>query len=57
MKKERKTLRVYKADDWDHEQIQKKADRHARGNLSAWLRHAGRMYTPKRGEKVLKKAG
>lgn len=32
------------------------AKRFAAGNLSAWIRHAGRMYTPKKGEKIELKA-
>lgn len=32
------------------------AKRFAKGNLSAWIRHAGRVYTPKKGEKIVLKA-
>jgi hypothetical protein len=28
------------------------AKKHAKGNLSAWLRHAGLKYVPKKGEKI-----
>lgn len=28
------------------------AKRWAEGNLSAWVRHAGREYTPRKGEKI-----
>lgn len=36
---ERATLKAY-------------AKRFADGNLSAWVRHAGHRYTPKKGEKI-----
>lgn len=49
-------LRAYRADDWDLAEMQRKADRHAEGNLSAWIRHAARMYTPKKGEKIVQRA-
>lgn len=55
MKKASKTkLRLIpvKVDDWDEDQIQRKADRHANGNRSAWIRYASRMYVPKKGERV-----
>ncbi len=32
------------------------AKRFAKGNLSAWVRHSGHRYTPKRGEKIRLKA-
>ncbi len=32
--------------------LQAQADKYANGNLSAWLRHAGLQYTPKKGESV-----
>lgn len=32
------------------------AKRWAAGNLSAWVRHTGRRYTPKKGEKISLKA-
>lgn len=32
--------------------LQLNADKYAEGNLSAWLRHAGMKYTPKKGEHV-----
>lgn len=35
-----------------HDRLVKIARRHADGNLSAWLRHAGSRYTPKKGEKI-----
>jgi hypothetical protein len=30
--------------------LELQADKYANGNLSAWLRHAGRHYCPKKGE-------
>lgn len=33
--------------------IKKRAAWYAKGNLSAWLRHSGLRYKPKRGEVVL----
>lgn len=45
-------LRTYKACDWDYEEVQRKANKYANGNISAWLRIAGRMYTPKPGERL-----
>lgn len=32
--------------------LKAQAKKHAQGNLSAWLRHAGLRYIPKRGEVV-----
>ena len=32
--------------------IQRKADRFTEGNLSAWLRYAGKQYSPKKGERI-----
>lgn len=40
----------------EQREIEAKARRYADGNISAWLRYAGRMYTPKKGEKVNLKA-
>lgn len=40
----------------DRKCLKAQAKRFAQGNLSAWLRHAGRKYTPKRGEKISLKA-
>lgn len=31
------------------------AELYAKGNLSAWLRHAGRHYQPKKSESIIKK--
>lgn len=36
----------------ERKRLQANADKFAQGNLSAWLRHSGRQYTPRRGEKV-----
>ncbi len=55
-RKEKPRLITMKAHDWDADQLQRKADKHARGNLSAWLRYAGRMYNPKPGERINLKA-
>lgn len=40
----------------DRKRLQANAKKHAKGNLSAWLRHAGKVYTPKKGEKISLKA-
>jgi hypothetical protein len=40
----------------DRMSLKASAKRHAKGNLSAWVRHAGRKYTPKKGEKISLKA-
>lgn len=32
--------------------VTRKAELYAKGNLSAWLRHAGENYVPKEGEKI-----
>lgn len=40
----------------DRKRMIANAKRFAKGNLSAWLRHAGKVYTPKKGEKVSLKA-
>jgi len=34
-------------------EIQKKADKYADGNFSAWCRHASRRYVPQKNEKIL----
>lgn len=39
----------------DKKALGKIASQYAEGNVSAWLRHAGRKYTPKKGEKILLK--
>jgi hypothetical protein len=38
--------KLVKFTDDDAEAIQAKADRHTGGNVSAWLRHAGKRYEP-----------
>lgn len=38
--------------EWDLEQIRIKAERHASGNVSAWVRYASRMYIPKKSERI-----
>ena len=40
-------MKNVKLTDKELDAIQKKANRFAGGNLSAWLRHAGMNYTPK----------
>lgn len=40
----------------DRKALQAKAKKFAQGNLSAWVRHAGKKYTPKKGEKISLKA-
>lgn len=55
-KSNERPIRTYKADDWDFEEMRRKAELYAEGNLSAWIRHACRMYTPKKGERVHQKA-
>lgn len=45
-----------KMSDGDRKRLQANAKRFAQGNLSAWLRHAGKVYTPKKGEKISLKA-
>jgi hypothetical protein len=37
----------------DRKAIQALANKHADGNYSAWLRHAGLHYRPKKAEKIL----
>lgn len=37
-----------KADGKDRKVLQKKADKYANGNLSAWLRYAGSHFIPKK---------
>lgn len=32
--------------------VTRKAELYAKGNVSAWLRHAGEHYVPKEGEKI-----
>lgn len=49
--------KIIKINEWDLDQIQRKADIHAEGNFSAWMRYAARIYTPKKGERVNLKAG
>jgi hypothetical protein len=44
------TLLNLKVTDNEHTILDRNAKKHASGNLSAWLRHAGRHYKPKRGE-------
>ncbi len=36
----------------DRKKILANAKRFAEGNMSAWLRHAGKVYTPEEGEKI-----
>lgn len=55
-KKEPMRLTSMKVGDWDLEQIRKKADLYAEGNVSEWLRYVGRMYTPKKGERIGRRA-
>lgn len=40
----------------DRKRARQKAKKHAKGNLSAWVRHAILQYTPKKGEKISLKA-
>jgi hypothetical protein len=44
--------RRFKACDSVAMEIQKKADKYANGNFSAWVRYASRMYTPGKDEKI-----
>lgn len=53
-KKKKLTGKFIKLADWDEYEIQRKADLYTGGNFSAWVRHAGRLYKPKPGEKILK---
>lgn len=39
---------IFKVNEETRELLQKNADVHASGNLSAWLRHAGLHYKPHR---------
>lgn len=48
------TLRI---NEWDLSQLRVKAEKYAEGNLSAWLRYCGRMYNPKKSERITLKAG
>jgi len=45
-------IKNFKAEDEAIEMLMKKARRYANGNLSAWIRHAGTKYVPKKGEKI-----
>jgi len=36
----------------DKLEIDERANRFAKGNLSAWIRHAAKHYEPKKGEKI-----
>lgn len=45
-----------KMSEADRKSLIAHAKRFAEGNLSAWLRHAGRRYVPKKGEKISLKA-
>lgn len=58
-KTQKDNLRIIptKVDPWDEGQIQSKADTYARGNRSAWVRHASLNYVPKPGERIGRKAG
>lgn len=47
-------LMALQIDDWDKAEIQEKADKYANGNVSAWMRYASRMYTPKKGQRILR---
>lgn len=38
--------------DEDRALIRVKADKFAKGNVSAWLRHSAKMYIPKKGERI-----
>lgn len=49
-------LITMKIGDWDLDQVKRKAEKHSEGNLSAWIRYAARMYTPKKGERITLKA-
>ncbi len=42
----------FKIDSKDRKALSVLAKKFAQGNLSAWLRHAGLRYQPKRGEKI-----
>ena len=54
-KLEKLKLRNVKLSPRDERLLQAKAKKHADGNLSAWLRHAGMRYTPKKSERVVTK--
>lgn len=41
-----------KVNSKDRKALMLNAKRHAKGSLSAWLRHAGREYTPKKTEQI-----
>lgn len=38
--------------DKDRQAIERKARRHASGNVSAWIRYASQLYIPQKHEKV-----
>ncbi len=40
----------------DRKVVTTNAKRWAKGNLSAWIRESGKLYTPKKGEKITLKA-
>lgn len=43
---------TFKVEGSAHKKLMAKARRHAKGNLSAWLRHTGVNYRMRKGEKV-----
>lgn len=53
-KKSKSKLKVsnFKADDKVIRALHAKAKKHAQGNFSAWMRHAGLKYVPKKGETI-----
>ena len=42
----------FRATDYETGQLQEKADRHAKGNLSLWIRYAGMYFVPNEADKM-----
>lgn len=54
--REKMILQNFKATPTDIAKFQDLANKYARGNVSAWLRHAGLNYRPKKSEVLNEKA-
>lgn len=46
------SITAVRMNDEDRALIRVKADKFAKGNVSAWLRHSAKMYIPKKGERI-----
>lgn len=52
LKKDALTLMNLKVNEEDRKTLDARAKKFAKGNLSAWLRHAGKYYVPKKSELI-----